>query len=234
MNSCGIEISRILKNFIDLDNIESAINAYNFSVWYPSIAGVISTPTSFILPQSSLLNNTCDNIINLLGGKCFARLDRCSAKPEFSYSNSKEIIEDLKRSDRTNEYYKKGMDIVIREWLPNILCEFRCFVFDDKLRGISVGNDDTDLQWNDKVKEKLDMIKSIILIISRDCQYEDFTADFCFNINKNQEIVLTLIEINTPVYLCASSGKFDLEQGYDYNVLLGDYDKDLIDYPVIL
>lgn len=110
--------------------------------------------------------------------------------------------------------------IIIREWIYGITLEFRCYIHDNDFRATS--------GFNVELYPCLDEIKSIINKIKHYCEYRDFTIDFGIINNK-----LILIEINTPVYLCATSGNFNLDIPYDYEVLLGEYQPDVISYPII-
>ena len=114
----------------------------------------------------------------------------------------------------------KDMKIIIREWVPNIENEFRCFYHGGHFRGIT--------GFNTSLLPLLCEIKKEMNNISHYCEYDDFTADFGVVDNK-----LMLIEINTPVYLCGTSGNFDLDVPFDYEILLGNYLPDVISYPVI-
>lgn len=68
------------------------------------------------------------------------------------------------------------------------------------------------------------MINKIVKLTDND----DCTVDFGF---VNEKIIL--IEINSPVYLAATSGYFDLSIPFDYEILLVDYIPEIINYPVI-
>lgn len=214
MNSCGVNIPRILNTFIDNpDDIQDIIEEYYFSKWYPLIKDY--SPKSFIFKQSDLfllIDSDLTDVIKM--NECFARMESCSAKPLGPYTSIAEILSSLSTSDRTREDFIKGGDIVIREYL-NIKDEFRCFVHDKVLRGITYAPKN--------IKKHIKEIKEII----KRFDYDDFVIDFGFAPE------LIVIEINTPVYLCATSGDFNLDSPYDYEVLLGDYKPDIINYPVI-
>lgn len=220
MNSCGVIIPHILEQFVEGD-IEENISEYFFSEWYPLIKDHCYTPKSYIFDQKSLYDGTIDLLISQLpNNECFARFDTCSSKPEISYKSSKNIIFSLKKSDRTNQYFDNKMKIIIREWVYAIKSEFRCYVHDNNFRAIT--NFNLDHQYLDEIKNNVNKIRHY-------CDYSDFTVDF--GLTEDNKIIL--IEINTPVYLCATSGNFDLNIPYDYEVLLGKYQPDIISYPVI-
>jgi hypothetical protein len=68
------------------------------------------------------------------------------------------------------------------------------------------------------------MVNKIVKLTDND----DCTIDFGFVYHD-----IILIEINSPVYLVATSGYFDLSLPFDYEILLGDYNPELISYPII-
>jgi len=223
MNSCGVNIPHILNKFVhNNDEIQNIIEEYYFSVWYYLLDCNINTIKSYIcdIKDSKYVNNL---IYILPNNQCFARLDSCSSKPINPYKSYDEIYQSLQCCDRTrNNCYNQKL--IIRHWLYNLGEEFRCFIHDNNLRAISTLSNNVKklvLQHLEKIKET---VKQIIFL----CDYNDCTIDFCFY---NDELLL--IEINTPVYLCATSGKFDLDVVSDYEILLGDYIPDIINYPVI-
>lgn len=220
MNSAGADFPHILNDFVDTDTeIHDIIRQFNFDEWYPHIKDTICTPTSFIVKMS----DNVDNIINSLPNKeCFARLDILSAKPLTPYKNTKEILEHIYSEHRTYSEITDNTKLIIREWLYNLKNEFRCYVHDTKLRAVSC--DFSCKIITNVLKEIRKYVNDIIKL----CEYDDFSVDFAFHNNK-----LILIEINTPVYLCATSGNFDLSNTYDYEILLGDYIPDIISYPII-
>ena len=219
MNTCGYE-KGITSNFTSEDpNILE--KEYMFSEWYDIIKNIIYTPRSFVMKYKDLFNGKIDELISDMNNKeCFARLDNLSSKPIESYKNSEEIIKDFETSIRTQEYFKKGVNIIIREYLLFTNGEFRCYIIDKKFRGIS-----SEIFLNGKQIEEL---KEIINKITFYTEYDDYCVDFTYYENK-----LLLIEINTPVWLFGCSGLFDLNVVYDYEILCGKYIPDVIDYPVI-
>lgn len=239
MNSCGVNITSILNRFIDEESIEETIKEYYFSEWYNILEDckIVFTPKSYIMSFRSLINGEVDELINNLNRKrCFARLDSCSSKPSSPYTSSFEIFNDISKSDRTRLLLRNlNETLIIREWLDNIKCEFRCFIHDGKFRGISFSNDECiDISiWKDLLKKEIQEIIRIIDAITFQTDYNDSVIDLCFYENEDGDIMIGLIEINTPVYLCATSGNFDLDVVLDYEILLGDYKPDIIKYPVI-
>lgn len=192
---------------------------YRFSEWYPTIHEVIFTPKSWIMKYEDLFNGNVDELIATLPGKCcFARLDHASAKPKKPYFTSQEIIESFQKSDRCSSYFTNDMPVIIREYLILSSEEFRCFVHDKKFRAISTESEIPDI---DKVRRLVDKLTFY-------SEYESYCADFTFY---NGELML--IEINTPVWLFATSGLFDLDVPYDREILCGEYQGELIDYPVV-
>jgi len=227
MNSCGANLPHILEQFVDVSDIESAIGEYYFSEWYPHVCD--KTPESHVMPIAALTDGTVDALIAAFDDKkCFARLQQCSSKPDAPFYCAAEIVASLRASDRTRELFASAQTIIVRRWLPDIRVEFRCFVHDGRLRAISVQSQrraDIDL-----VNNCIDEITDMVHTIATDCEYSDASVDLCLCHRSDK---LHLIEINTPVYLLATSGKFDLEQAYDYHVLLGDYDASIIGYPIV-
>lgn len=233
MNSCGVQMPHILARFMEEDEseIQATIEEYYFSEWYPLVADICPTPKSFILPLASLDDGAVDRLIQtcLPGQKCFARLDTCSSKPGAPFRSSGEIRDSLASSDRTRAHLRDPrMKLVVREWLPDIHTEFRCFFHQGQFRAIST----MDGGGGSAAAAVAGRLREILKTISFVCDYADFTADFCL-CGDGPEPQLHLVEINTPVYLCATSGNFDLDVPFDYEVLLGAYQPDVLTYPVI-
>ncbi len=137
MNTCGFE-HHLSEPFLEGDDPFEVAKEYYFSEWYPIVKDYIYTPVSYICTYEELMNGKVDEIIQALPGKrCFARLDTLSSKPTSPYFHSSDIIHDLQQSERTKYYYTATMPIIIREYLDLRSFEFRCFVHDNKLRGIS-------------------------------------------------------------------------------------------------
>ena len=52
-----------------------------------------------------------------------------------------------------------------------------------------------------------------------------------FQLKKYVYLWFYIIEINTPVWLCATSGLYDLTIPYDICLLINNYDNELFNYP---
>lgn len=220
LNACGFE-HNLSEQFTEGDDPYEIDKEYHFSEWYDIIKDAVYTPKSYICSYDDLFNGKIDKIIKTLpGSKCFARLNTLSSKPTSPYYNSTQIIQDLQRSERTKPYFVENMPIIIREYLDLHSFEFRCFVHDKKLRGIST----EDHIHISKIKEIVQTINHITFITD----YCSYCADFTYCNGR-----LMLIEINTPVWLFATSGLFSLELPYDLEILIGTYMPDIINYPVV-
>lgn len=217
LNKCGFECG-LTSRFTDEDPFELD-KEYRFSEWYNIVKDYVYTPKSYIVTYDDLYNGNVDEIIKLLPGKhCFARLDTLSSKPTNAYNNSIDIIDDFIKSERTSHYFTKDMPVVIREYLLLKEIEFRCFIHDKKLRAIS----------SEGALRNIEEIQSIVDKITFLTDYDSYCVDFTYYDNK-----LMLIEINTPVWLFATSGLFCLDLPYDQEVLLGEYKPDILNYPII-
>lgn len=220
LNTCGFE-NGLSEQFTDGEDPFELEKEYYFSEWYDIVKDTVYTAKSYICSYDDLFNGKIDEIIKTLdGARCFARLDTLSSKPTSPYYNSTEIIQDLRQSERTRPYFVENMPIIIREYLDLHSFEFRCFVHDKKLRGIST---EKHIPIS-KIKEIIQTINRITFI----AEYDSYCADFTYHDGK-----LMLIEINTPVWLFACSGLFCLELPYDVEILMGRYMPDIINYPVI-
>lgn len=217
MNKCGFEYN-ITRNFTDEDPFE-LMSDYYFSEWYHILENKVYTPKSFVFTYDDLFNGKIDELIKTLPNcECFARLDTLSTKPKTSYKNATEIINDFISSNRTSEYFTKNMNIIIREYINLNNIEFRCFVHNKKLRAISSeGN-----------LKNIDEIKSLVDKITFYTDYDSYCLDLTYHNDK-----LMVIEVNTPVWLFATSGLFCLDEPCDLHMLVGDYIPDVISYPVI-
>lgn len=218
LNTCGFEHG-LSEQFTEGEDPFDLEKEYYFSEWYDIVKDTVYTPKSYICSYDDLFNGKIDEIIKILpGSKCFARLDTLSSKPTSPYYNSDEIIQDFQQSVRTNPYFDQNMPIIIREYLDLNSFEFRCFIHDKKLRGIS-----TECKILN-IEEIIQTINHITFITD----YDSYCVDFTYYNGK-----LMLIEINTPLWLFACSGLFCLELPYDVEILMGKYIPDIINYPVI-
>jgi hypothetical protein len=116
-------------------SIANFMRYYKFHNWYPQLECVINTPKSYIFELTDLYNNRIDELIERMPNReCFARLDSLSSKPIISYRSSSDIISDIYSNDRTSDQIGVDTKIIIREWIHNLTNEFRCYVYDGKLR----------------------------------------------------------------------------------------------------
>ena len=235
LNSCGYDYYGLIKKFTEEkeeeeeeENPFKLAEEYFFSEWYEIVKNnvcveeyMVDTPTSYICLYGDLFNGKVDEIIQKLPGtRCFARLDTLSSKPNSPYYNATQIIEDFRNSERTKKFFNEDMLIIIREWVDMRSFEFRCFVQDGILRGIS-----TEAKIED---DQLAMIKKAINAITHYSEFECYCADFSFY----EDGRLMFIEINTPVWLFACSGLFCLGLPYDAEILMGELKEGVI-YPNI-
>lgn len=219
MNICGFE-NNITQKFTDEDPFELE-KEYWFSEWYDIVAKIAFIPKSYILSYKDLFNGVIDNIICTLPNKqCFARLDTLSSKPTAPYKNSNQIIDDLKMSSRTKDYFTESMPVIIREYLDLTGFEFRCFVHGKKLRAISSEGNLTNTN-----------IEEIKVLVDKITFYTDYDS-YCIDLTYYQD-KLMVIEINTPVWLFATSGLFCLDEPCDLSILLGQYNPDILTYPIV-
>jgi hypothetical protein len=234
MNCCGFEknlTSRFLSEGEDPFELSSE---FNFSEWYDILISIVKqggrtplihTPKSYIFDYRNLVDNDGADIDELIATlpnqECFARLDLASAKPKKPYRSAKEILESFKSSDRCSPYL--GQKVIIREYKTLGGGEFRCYIHEKTFRAIS-----SERRLPSNV---IDEVKAIVEKITFYTDYTSYCVDFTFD--HDEEDKLMLIEINSPVWLYATSGLYDLDEGYDYSVLLGEYQPELIHYPVI-
>ena len=237
MNTCGLDYQDILNNAFkkhfdtiltpenqDLE-IEFMIDEYYFSSYYEILKKNFpkNVPFSIIIELKKVYENPkkINKIIKTKFNQkhVFARLDSLSTKPLNPYTSIQEIIQDMKNSDRTRECLKdRNHKLILREWIDlTDFIEIRCFIEDKKIRGISGGG-----------KNNKDLIVEICEKISFLCDYENFTLDIAIKDND-----FYIIEINTPVWLCSTSGYFDLTNTYDKELLLGKYNTEIFNYPEI-
>lgn len=231
MNTCGFEHG-LTSQFTDED--PSQVDAeFHFSEWFPLIAPHVRTFETVVLTWGDLFNGRVDAVLQtpLYGGQCFARLDPCSSKPTRPFTCAREIQEHMEASDRTGMYlFARGVDadqrcampLILRKWQPNLGAEFRCFVHDKRLRAIS--------SEDHLAQEIVEAVQVILTKITHYAEYSDYCADFTL---VGDAPMLTLIEINTPVWLFATSGLFDLSVVADREILMGNYIPDILSYPVI-
>lgn len=221
MNSCGVNIPSILNRFISTEDIHEYEEIFAFSNWYDAMKGNIPTPKSWIFEIDDLFNGEIDRTIKTLGNECFARLDYCSSKPTAPYTCSEDIYHDLNKSDRCKPYMdRQNLKIIVREYLHELSKEIRCFIQNFQFRAISSQIPLTDKQIED--------IKELVHRITHYSDYNDYSCDLAFYKGK-----LILIEINSPVWLFATSGEFDLNDVADRTILLDQYIFEDIDLPIV-
>jgi hypothetical protein len=80
-------------------------------------------------------------------------------------------------------------------------------------------------------KEVIQEVQNIVDKITFYTDYNSYCVDFTFDQDRDKQLMM--IEINSPVWLFATSGRFDLDEGYDYSILLGEYQPDIVNYPVV-
>ena len=218
MNSCGLDFTDITGNFTNEEPSELR-KEYYFSEWYDIVKDLCKTPKSFIFAPENLHDGTIDKQISKLPNKeCFARLDPLSSKPHYPFVNSKQIVESFSNSERCSGFL--NTKVIIREFVHGLYDEFRCFVVRKRFRGIS-----TPIPLSE---EQVLQIGKLVNLITHYTDYNDYSVDFGW---VNGELIL--IEINSPVWLYATSGEFDLNDIVDREVLLGKYIPDIVNYPVV-
>jgi hypothetical protein len=253
MNTCGINHYHIYSQFLlnnyhytkeDIDNtvkveklLEMITQEWHFSEYYDILVNNnINTPYSEFINVKELTENP--NIINqqiqqFKNSHVFARTDSCSSKPSNPFKSAEEILDSLKKSDRTSCLIKNpNCRIVLREYIEDInnYYEFRCFVHNNEFRGLT-SSQPVELFFN-VTSFLLEKIIKLVKKVTYYTEYDMCTIDIAINkFDYQKEIIV--IEINTPVWLCATSGLFDLTDSYDYEVLLGKYNPEIIRYPII-
>lgn len=253
---CEREREREYENPGEDKIIESITQLYNFSSYYNYLLlDQIKTPKSIICSMKNLdVENIFNEFLSNLkennnkteteNTKVFVRVDRMSAKTYKGYNKFEEAYNDLIKSEKTREYvFSKLSNYIFREYISNIedMIELRCFVFQKRLRGISFGIDfETKFKNIDLFKI---MVRTFVNKITFSTELEDSTIDLCIDKNQISNLFnnisinldsLTLIEINTPVYLLATSRLFELDLPSHKSIFVGEYQPDIISYPVIL
>lgn len=218
--------------------IEDYGKTYYFSEYYDILDEFnILTPKSIIVDLDILFTNPeeINNIIlNMPNQKCFARLDSCSSKPDKPFRTAQEIIESISKSERTKRYLnEREHKLILRDYIDELddnNYNIRCIIQDKILRGISgpyeIVLDNENINKLIQLKRK---IKTFINHVIEITEYDNATIDLY--ISHDFENIM-LIEINTPVWLYASSGLFDIKNQYDSHLLFEDIEEDLInEYP---
>lgn len=218
--------------------IDDYSKSYYFSEYYDILDEFnILTPKSIITNLDMLFNNPeeINNIIlSMPNQKCFARLDSCSSKPDKPFKTAQDIIKSITNSERTKRYINDiEHNLILREYIDNLddnHYNIRCIIQDKQLRGIS-GPYELSLN-NDVINELIQLKKKVKLFINHIIEiteYDNATIDI-FVSHDFEDIIL--IEINTPVWLFASSGLFDIHNSYDSHLLFEEIDEDIqYNYP---
>ena len=141
---------------------------------------------------------------------------------------------------------------MIREWKDMTQqIELRCFVHNQVLQGVSLDiNEDltdspqiTEDYIINKLKKLQPLLNNFVRTVTINIPYDDYIADISISKTIFDNITtldseqisskdIWLIEINTPVYLLATSGNFNLANSNHINYLFKT--NDMIDYPIIL
>lgn len=210
------------------------VASYNFSEYYDLlIAAGIATPNSVIIPVEHLFEQGDRIIATMPNREVFARMDRCSSKPSAPFTTAHEIHKHLSESERTREFLTGENNLVLREYIPDVesaYYEVRCIVHNGKLRGISgpYGIPDKDKKQLQPLRKEL---TAFVAAVVNATENNDCSIDVL--VPKNFLSRFIVIEINTPVWLLATSGLFDLDVLYDREVLFGMFNADVISYPVL-
>jgi hypothetical protein len=207
-----------------------------FSEYYQIlIDNHIPTPRSEFIVVNDLFQNykKVDRLIKHFShSQVFARTDLCSSKPDKPFHNSEDIICSFKNSWRTKDYLKNPNGIVVlREYINDIsdYYEFRCYVHNKQFRALSSCQP---VDCHFKILHYLDKIKNLVQKIIFYTEYDMCSIDIIIHYYDIKKDILT-IEINTPVYLCATSGLFDLTNINDVDILIGKFNPEYICYPVV-
>jgi hypothetical protein len=253
MNTSGLDHFNIYSKYLNdiygydeniLDNsqnveiiLKHVTQEWHLSEYYHIlIENNIPTPYSEFVTMSNLFDHPeiiDEMIAKFNNSQVFARTDSCSSKPNKPFYSADEIIISLRSSDRTNSLILDPKCIlVLREYITDIsdYYEFRCFIHDGKCRGISSSQPiNIDFKLTQPI---INDITSLINKIVFYTEYDMCTIDIAIHKYEHDRDILT-IEINTPVWLCATSGLFDLLNPYDYDILLGSYKPDIVNYPIL-
>jgi hypothetical protein len=200
-----------------------------------------------VKPESST-TRASEIISKVFGNRAFCRLDSVSPKSGAVHVSDKTILTDLLSSERTAPFVRniqrEDHRVVIRKYIDQIdedYYELRCFVHGKQLRAIS-GPGYTNITRRDFARTapilKNEMRKFVKRIVGA-VAYDDFVVDIivpkCM-FEPNVEMynsAFVVIEINTPVWLFATSGLFDLSIPSHVEILTGTYQPTIIAYPVI-
>jgi len=214
------------------DAILDYVADFYFSEWYNIFEDfTIRSQCNWCIADLTKRPEAIDAAIAALpGGHCFARLDTCSSKPDKPFHTANEILSHLISSTRTQfiVHAEPQHRLIIREWISDIdvrFCEIRCYITDGVFRGISGGNPAT-------MHRFLRDITTLVTKIVQDADYPDCVIDLLLPRRCTDSI--QLVEINTPVWLFATSGVFDITLPEDIAILCGPLSAlvDIIQLPV--
>lgn len=234
LNSSGIDAISYIKPYIKInyDNLKDINRDFNVTEWIGDLKK-IKTPKTIIIDESHIkemmiLNEDC------FPNGYFVRLDSCSSKNIRSYSalEYNKAIEDIKSTDRT--HYQLEIDPeqkwILRDWKPEWHdgnhYEIRIFIYNGEARAISINYRKISVEIVSKLRNGINNFTKQLI---EETDYDDCTADVITSDFDNFE----LIEINSPVYISATSGNFDLSLPRDLEILFGDVDLDVVKLPVI-
>lgn len=193
--------------------------------------------------------------------KAFVRMDMASAKIVLPCCTFAEVERNLRSSERTLvslreiEAGRCGGRLMLREFVDDMRdhLEMRCFIHQGRARGVHIELPEQFASINQEfLVNQLRVLRGAMNTIAYELvaatEYQDFVADVALkwvdlmavrpcermevaatSLRKN----LWLVEINTPVYLLATSGYFSLNLESHQEVLVGPV-LDLFEYPFII
>ena len=210
----------------------------------------------------SAVHAEIDAAIGQLGGRVFARMDHASSKTITACTTSAEVEANLRCSERTAARLRgieagKAVDgpangfVMLRRWVEDLATthvEMRVFVHGGEARGLSMTvGEHCKLHDSDEQScvACLRLLKRAVRTFAKRCvvatEYQDCVLDVAVPVAaldaaQDSSALLAslwLIECNTPVYMAATSGRFDLSNEAHRTILCGERPQE-IDYPVLL
>lgn len=209
---------RMLSISVFDDPTSAFISFFHAQNWYPELEKLKITPKSklYHLNEKDIANIIHAGVISLKlmnkiaqenPGKRFYRLNSLSSKVR-EYLNLEDAIDYMSTCDRILVTLQKPFPhyLFVREWvdLSNFV-EYRCFIHDNELRGISHYSQNTTIFNLDK-KKVITFLKKAMSALTF---YNDYVLDIAIHIHTQDMFV---VEVNGPVYGYAGSANFTVTE----------------------
>lgn len=208
------------------DAMEAVVSLYYLPVW-AKLLGSKTPESDYGFTVADFMDKSKhaaiqERMLALDQRGVFCRLEHASPKLLQRHTSPDTVIRYLLSSSRTSAF-TPDTRVVMRRYIEEIgdMGEFRCFVADGRVRGITGPE-----AWRKHYTWMKAALVKFATGVAQDAEYSDCTVDVAMDIRGK----LIAIEINSPVWANATSGGFDLSNPRDVHILCGE-EIDYFPYP---